>query len=42
MKNYLLKVGQASSCGLGSVHPIYVFINTFFIPSKSCNFLEQL
>jgi hypothetical protein len=29
-KKYLLKVGQADPCGLGPVHPIYVFINILF------------
>ena len=41
MRNYLLKVDQAGPCGLDPVRLIYVFINTLFIPSKGCVFLEQ-
>ena len=33
------KMGQTDTCGLDPVRPIYVFINTLIIPSKSCAFL---
>ena len=43
IRNYLLKLGQANPCELGSVHPIYVFINTLFFPNvvsfwNSCDY----